>query len=81
MKMLVLLILAFLVACSATTQERLEEIRVEKDALQRYMTVCALEFPTQQRFCHRTYGARRHELICEEARLKGERCTDVYKPD
>lgn len=73
--------LVFLAACAATNQERLEEIRVQKEVLQRYLTVCAMEFPAQQRFCHRKYGARRHELICEEARLKGERCTDVYKPD
>lgn len=81
MKRMTALVLYFLVGCSAVTHERLREIEVEKETMQRYLTVCALAYPSQQKFCNRKYGARLHELICEEARLKGEKCTHVYTPD
>ncbi len=81
MKRTVVVFLVFLMGCSAATHERLQEIEAEKDVMQRHLTVCALEYPSQQQFCNRRYGARLHELHCEEARLKGEKCTHVYTPD
>lgn len=75
------MILAFLAACGASSHQRLDEVRIEKESVQRYLTVCGVQFPNDHTFCSRKYGARLHELICEEAHLQGEKCTHRYEPD
>lgn len=76
-----MLAMTLVLSCSAATQQRLAEIEVEKDKMQRHLTVCSVAFPHEQKYCHRVYGRKLHDLRCEEARLRGERCADVYVPE
>lgn len=81
MRRLLVLILVLAGCGAALTQERLNAVRNERERATRTLIVCATMFPHNTgHHCNR-YRRHLYELTCEEARLEGRECTEIYEPE